>query len=328
MQTRTLGRSGIEVSAMGLGCWAIGGMYRHAGSACGWGPVDDAESVRAILRGIDLGITLFDTAACYGAGHSETILGRALAGRRDQVVIATKFGHRFDPAAHETLGDDTSAENLVASCEGSLRRLGTDRIDLLQFHCGKADIAVAMDLAPTLDRLVAQGKIRCYGWSTDDPDRAAAFAKTPHCAAIQQHLNMLEGRIETLEVAETHDLASLNRGPLGKGVLTGKFHHGDKLPETDVRHGWNTDTGALAEAIDAVDELRDVLVADGRSLTQAAIGWLWACSPVTIPIPGFKTVKQVEDSARALAFGPLAETQMRQIAEHLAGIGWERCRFA
>lgn len=329
MDKRTLGRSGIAVSAMGLGCWAIGGPYTNeTGAPVGWGQVDDAESIRAIRRGIELGITLFDTSACYGAGHSETILGQALEGRRDQVVIATKFGHRFDAARKCTLGSDVSPANLKASCAASLKRLQTDTIDLLQFHCGEAGIEAVDDLIAGLEALVEAGHIRAYGWSTDDPERAAAFAAGPHCCAVQQHLNILEGSIETLEVAERGNLASLNRGPLAKGVLTGKFADGATIAANDVRRKWEPEKGVLAEAIEIVEELRPVLSADGRSLAQAAIAWLWTCSDVTIPIPGFKTVKQVEDNARALDYGPLADIQMRQIAEHLCGIGWARCRFA
>ncbi len=329
MDKRTLGRSGIAVSAMGLGCWAIGGPYTNeTGAPVGWGQVDDAESIRAIRRGIELGITLFDTSACYGAGHSETILGQALEGRRDQVVIATKFGHRFDCDQKQVLGQDGSVDTLKASCAASLKRLRTDRIDLLQFHWGEAPLDGVDDLIAALETLVDDGMIRAYGWSTDDPQRAASFAAGPHCAAVQQHLNLFEGSIETLEVAEREGLASLNRGPLAKGVLTGKFKCGDAFAQNDVRHTWDTDKGALAEALEIIDELRPLLTGDGRSLAQAAMGWLWACSSVTIPIPGFKTVKQVEENAAALAYGPLTDIQMRQIAEHLCGIGWARSRFS
>jgi len=322
---RTLGRSGIQISAMGLGCWAIGGAYfSPQGKPNGWGETDDDESIRAVQRGIDLGVTFFDTAACYGAGHSERVLGKALAGRRDEVVIASKFGHQFDEQARRMGVDDPSPDNLRRSVEGSLQRLNTDRIDVMQFHLGGFDADEVGPLIEALEDLVAAGKIRCYGWSTDDPTRAAKFAEGKHCAVVQQQLNILEGNLETLAVAERENLASINRGPLAKAVLTGKFQRGDRMPDNDVRYRWDTTSGRVAEMIDTAQAIRDVLTADGRTPAQGAIGWLWARSDVTIPIPGFKTVQQVEDNAAALEKGALSEQQMTEIDRLLEEAGWKR----
>jgi len=130
---RQLGRSGIRISPMGLGCWAIGGPAWRGETPVGWGKVDDAQSIRAIHAALDLGITFFDTADVYGAGHSERVLGKALAGRRDQVVVATKFGNTFDEDTRQATGADASPEYIRAACEASLRRLNTDYIDLYQF---------------------------------------------------------------------------------------------------------------------------------------------------------------------------------------------------
>ena len=133
---RVLGRSGIEVSAIGFGCWAIGGPFSRDGSPAGWGEVDDDESAAALRRALELGITFFDTADVYGTGHSEQVLGRALAGHRDEVVIATKFGNVFDPARRAITGADASPGHIHQACRDSLARLGTDRIDLYQLHLG------------------------------------------------------------------------------------------------------------------------------------------------------------------------------------------------
>jgi aryl-alcohol dehydrogenase-like predicted oxidoreductase len=138
MQPRTLGRSGIAVSAMGLGCWGIGGPLWQGDRPFGWGQVDDRESVRAIRRAVDLGISFFDTADLYGAGHSEEVLGRALAGHRDEVVIATKWGHTFDPVTRQRGGADTTPGYVRRALAASLRRLGTDHVDLYQFHVADA----------------------------------------------------------------------------------------------------------------------------------------------------------------------------------------------
>lgn len=316
--TRTLGRSGIAVSGLGMGCWAIGGPAWRDGTPIGWGDVDDAESVRAIHKALDLGVTLFDTADIYGAGHSERVLGQALAGRRHQVVIASKFGQLFDEATRQAIGRDASPAHIRRACDASLRRLGTDYLDLYQFHIGDYDLARAAEVRETLEALVAAGKIRAYGWSTDDPARARLFAEGPHCASIQQRLNIFDGNAETLAVCEAANLASLNRGPLAMGLLTGKFTAESTIAENDVRFGWDFKAGTQAERLKKLDALREVLTQDGRTLAQAALGWLWARSEKTIPIPGFKTAAQVAENAAALRFGPLAPSQMQEI-ERLLG---------
>ncbi len=320
MFTRTLGRSGIEVSAMGLGCWAIGGPYTNPeGNPCGWGKVDDDASKRAIHRGIELGVTLFDTAACYGAGHSERVLGEALKGRRDKVVIATKFWHRFDEDAREVLGPYESPDEIASACEDSLRRLQTDYIDLYQFHQGNYDPDKAPAVREACEKLVEQGKIRYYGWSTDSPDRVAVFAEGRHCTAIQQRMNPFEGTRDTLRLCERENLASLNRSPLYKGLLSGKFSHDSTFAPDDVRHPhWDLKSGRQAEDLRRFQAIRDVLASDGRTAVQGALAWLWGLSDKTIPIPGFKTIQQVEENAGSMEFGPLTDEQMRQIDRLLA----------
>lgn len=328
MVRRVLGRSGIEVSGLGLGCWAIGGAYTAKGEHCGWGEVDDEESIRAVRRGVELGINFFDTAACYGAGHSEKVLGQALEGIRDQVVIATKFGHVFQEGSGDVDGDDPTVSNLERSVEASLRRMNTDRIDVLQFHMGGCDPQVAWPLVEKLEELVRAGKIRCYGWSTDDPERASLFAQGEHCAVVQHHFNLLEASGGMLEVLDRENLAGINRGPLAKGILTGKFNHQSRLPDNDVRRRWNTGEGDVANAIDAVEAIRPILEEDGRTPAQAALAWIWAHHPRTLPIAGFKTVTQVEENVQTLNQGPLSDDQMQRIEEKLNEIGWQRKRFA
>jgi aryl-alcohol dehydrogenase-like predicted oxidoreductase len=318
--TRQLGRSGLEVSALGLGCWAIGGpFWNEEGRPVGWGQVDDDESIRAIHHALDLGVTFFDTANVYGCGHSERILGIALAGRRDKVVIATKFGRVFNEETRKILGSDATPAHIRQACEASLRRLNTDYIDLYQFHLNDYDPAKANTVRDTLEDLVAAGKIRSYGWSTDYPDRARIFAEGPHCAAVQQRLNIFEGSEETLAVCEEFNLASINRGPLGRGLLTGKFTPDSKFPEDDLRRNWDFSGGEQAAGLQKLQAIRDVLTRDGRTLAQAALGWLWARSKQTIPIPGFKTVAQIEENVGAMQFGPLSDEQMQEIDKLSAG---------
>ncbi|MFB9236180.1 aldo/keto reductase [Plantactinospora siamensis] len=312
--TRTLGRSGIEVSAIGMGCWAIGGpLWGANGEPFGWGEVDDDESIRTIHRALDLGVTLFDTSSNYGAGHSERVLGRALAGRRDRAVIATKFGNRSDEATRRALGSDPSPAYAVASLEESLRRLGTDHVDLYQLHLGVLPASAALDLVDTLEDLVSQGKIRAYGWSTDFPDAARAFATAgPHCAAIQLDESVLADNAPLLGLCEELDLASLCRGPLAMGLLTGKYGPGGVRPGADDVRGvtpewlhWFDNGVPAPEWTDRVERIRRALTADGRTLAQGALGWLLARSPRIVPIPGCRTVAQAEENFGTLALGPL-----------------------
>ncbi|MGE5250871.1 MAG: aldo/keto reductase [Bacteroidota bacterium] len=317
--TRSFGRSGMEISALGLGCWAIGGPAWRDGRPIGWGQVDDEESIRAIHRAVDLGISFFDTASVYGCGHSERVLGRALAGKRHRVLIATKFGQVFIEETRQAVGYDLSPGHVRQSCEASLRRLGTDYIDLFQLHVKEVDPAGAVAIRDALEDLVSKGKIRFYGWSTDDPRNARLFAEGPHCAAIQQQLNILEGNTETLAVCEHFNLASINRSPLGMGLLTGKYTITTDIPADDVRSRRPAFQEQRAARLEKLEKIRGLLAEGGRTLAQGALGWLWARSPNTIPIPGFKTAAQIEENAGAMHFGPLSGDQMSRIAELLKG---------
>jgi aryl-alcohol dehydrogenase-like predicted oxidoreductase len=322
MMSRILGRSGIEVSDIGFGCWAIGGPFTMDGKPDGWGEVDDDESVAAVRRALELGVTFFDTADVYGAGHSEQILGQALAGHRDQVAIATKFGYTFDPAQQAITGQDATPEYVRQACRASLRRLGTDRIDLYQLHVGDLPADQAQEVAGALEDLVADGLIRGYGWSTDDPQRVSAFTGGAHCAAIQHEMNVLADAPAMLAECDRFGLASINRGPLAMGLLTGKYGRGSQLPPDDVRASqpWvgYFDGGHPAPAwLDRLDAIREVLTGGGRTLAQGALGWLLARSPRTVPIPGIRTVAQAEQNAAALRLGPLQPAEMEEIARLL-----------
>lgn len=323
---RTLGRSGIEISAMGLGCWAIGGPFWRGETPVGWGVVDDEESIRAIHRGLELGIDFFDTSDVYGTGHSERVLGRALAGRRERVVIATKFGNVFDEATRQVTGADASPAAVRQACEASLRRLNTDRIDLYQFHLGDHPLAEAGAVRDTLEALVAEGKIRSYGWSTDDPERARFFAEGEHCAAIQHQMNVLDDRAEMIGVVEQSNLASINRGPLAMGLLTGKYTATSRsLPLDDVRSErspqwmiYFKDGRPHPDWLKSLDAVRAILCSEGRTLAQGSLAWLWARTAQAIPIPGFRTVAQVEENCAAIARGPLTDEQMLEIDRALS----------
>jgi len=318
--TRTLGRLGVEVSALGMGCWAIGGPFWRGETPLGWGKVDDAESTRAIHKALDLGVTFFDTADVYGAGHSERVLGEALGRRRQGVVIATKFNSVFDENTRQVTGEDASARYVREACAASLRRLQTDYIDLYQFHNNGYPAEDAPAVRDALEALVTEGKIRAYGWSTDFPDRAEVFAAGPHCASIQFQLNVLADNAAVIAVCEKHGLAAINRGPLAMGLLTGKYTAESRPADDDVRGvkapewmGFFKNGMPGPDWLRKRDAVRQVLESGGRTLAQGALAWLWARSSRTIPIPGFRTVAQVEENAGALSKGPLSRDQTAEI---------------
>lgn len=322
---RVLGRSGIQVSAMGLGCWAIGGPFWNGDEPQGWGEVDDEESIRAIHCALDHGITFFDTANVYGAGHSELVLGKALAGRRSAVVIATKFSSIFDETTRQVTGQSAEPADIRSACEDSLRRLNTDVIDLYQFHNNGYPAEQGEPVRDALEALVQEGKIRAYGWSTDFPDRAEVFAQGPNCTSTQLQLNVLEDNAPMIALCEKYNLAAINRGPLAMGLLTGKYTAVTKPGIDDVRGekspGWMKyfkQGKPDPDWLEKVQAVRKILTLDGRTLSQGALAWLWARSRVAIPIPGFRTVAQVEENTRALELGPLPSDQFAEV-ERLMG---------
>jgi aryl-alcohol dehydrogenase-like predicted oxidoreductase len=321
---RKLGRSGIEVSALGMGCWAIGGPFWSGETPLGWGEVDDEESIRAIHAALERGVNLFDTANVYGAGHSERVLGRAIDGWRSKVVIATKFNSVFDETTRQVTGSDATPEGIRRACEESLRRLGTDYIDLYQFHDNGFPAEKAGPVREALEDLVRGGKIRAYGWSTDFPDRAEIFARGPNCTAIQLQLNVLDDNPAMIALCEGYNLAALNRGPLAMGVLTGKYTAGTKVAVDDVRGEKSPDwmkyfSGGRPnpEWLAKRDAVREILRSGGRTVAQGALAWLWARSPQTIPIPGFRTEAHVRENTGAMQYGPLKPEQMREIEKLL-----------
>ncbi len=320
METRRLGKSNLEVSAIGLGCWAIGGPWDVVNNGdrwpAGWGEVDDAESIRAIHAGLELGINFFDTAANYGTGHSEQILGQALAGKRDQVVIATKFGHVIDEEAKTMhADDDLIIPHVRQDCENSLRRLNTDYVDIYQLHQSNYAPEKAAELIDVLEELVQEGKIRWYGWSTDLPDRARVFAQGAHCTSIQFALNLAHDNVEIRQICAEYDLAGINKSPLSRGILTGKFSDGVSLSSTDHRSTWNFEEGVPQLRIQQLEAVREIITANGHTLAQGALAYILALDERMVPIPGFRTVRQVEENAKTLELGPLSDAQVAEIQQ-------------
>lgn len=322
-------RAGIETSALGLGCWAIAGKWNDPNASWEWHGTQDDESIRAIHAALAHGVTLLDTADVYGSGHSELVVGRALRaspGLRDRVVLATKFGHCFDEEQHTNLGrTDASPAYVRRAVEGSLRRLGTDRIDLYQLHVWEHPPERAGEVVEVLEALVREGKIRTYGWSTDVKAGVEAFARGPHCGAAQILANVFESNDRLIAFGEGKGLALLCRSPLAMGLLGGEYTRSDvRLPAGDVRTSnfewisWFKDGKANPNYARRLEAAREILQSGGRTLVQGALAWLWAKSPNLIPIPGFKSEKQAVENAKAMEKGPLTAEQLRQVAQLVA----------
>jgi len=318
MELRRLGRSGIQVSLLGLGTARMAGL--------GWredlAPQDPSQAkrdaVRQIQVAVDLGVTLFDTADNYGQGLSECILGEALRGRRDGVVVATKFGEEPMPDQEDPWSLD--AGSVERACEASLRRLGVECIDLYLLHRRDYPLERAPALMEVLEDLVRAGKIHYYGWSTDDVERARLFARGEHCIAIEHRLNVFNDNAAMLDLCREQDLASLNRVPLLMGVLTGRWSPETKLEQGDPRAQWFEDEGFL-KLLACAQQIEPYLTSDGRSYVQGALGWIWARSPLTIPLPGFRNTEQMQALVQARQFGPLPWDVMQAIAERVKSAG-------
>lgn len=303
---------------IGMGCWAIGGPFWFGEIAAGYSGADDAESLRAIHAAWDHGIRVFDTSAVYGAGHSERLLGEALAQRGDAVIVS-KFGHSIDAATRQLTGPRFDPSYVRWSVEQSLRRLDRDNIDVMLLHLNDLPVNDAEPAFETLEALVATGVIGSYGWSTDFPASAAAMARRLGFSTVQHAMNLFFDAPSMCRVAKEHGLSQLIRSPLGMGVLTGKFDDGRVVPGGDVRAGPPDRQGYFDAGRPRTDleqqmaAVRELLTVGGRTLAQGALCWLLAKGPGILPIPGAKSAAQAAENAGAMAFGPLPEPVMLEI---------------
>jgi aryl-alcohol dehydrogenase-like predicted oxidoreductase len=314
------------VSSLGLGCWALGGPMRAGDQPLGWGEFDRSETTAVIHAALDHGITLFDTSDAYGAGQGERLLGAALKGRRHDVVIATKFGYVPDEAAQDITRQRTDAAYVRLACEASLKRLGTEWIDLYQLHLGETGVEDAAAIADELEALCREGKIRSFGWSTGAPERAASWQLRAGFAELQFEINVLRDAPEMLVLLKpgAGGVAGLCRGPLAMGLLSGKYTSDSRLPVDSMRGttpDWMIyfrDGRPSAEFLERIATIRELLMVGGRTLAQGALCWLLARHPALIPIPGARSRAQLLENVGALAHGPLPDDIMRQLARLMA----------
>jgi aryl-alcohol dehydrogenase-like predicted oxidoreductase len=306
-----------------MGGWPIAGPFFAGEVQLGYAAIDDRDAVALLRRAADGGIRFFDTAAVYGAGHSETLFGEAF-GNRDDVVIATKFGPVFDEATKQVTGQDLTPDHPRLAVEASLRRLRRERIDLYQLHVNSAPPEAAAAIFDTLDGLVRAGKIGAYGWSTDFPASVEAVAPRQNFAAVQHTMNVFFDAPTMLATVERMGLISIDRMPLAMGVLGGEMGAGFAPPEDDIRRNsfdWMEyfRDGRVVPAFAArLEAVRELLQSGGRSVAQGALGWLWAKSKTTLPIPGFRSPRHADDTIGALARGPLPQAVMDEIEAVIA----------
>ena len=293
MKHITLGTNRLDVSRIGLGCMGMSAFYSGAGQ-------DDAGAIATIHRAIDLGVTFFDTAEIYGPYTNESLLGRACAGKREQVVIATKFGtilHRGDG----TRGLDGTAENIRLSVEGSLSRLGTDYIDLYYQH--RMDPGTPIEeTVGTLAELIAEGKIRNYGLSEAAPDTIRRANAVHPVAALQTEYSLWSRDVEAeiLPLLRELGIGFVPYSPLGRGFLTGTIRSLDQLEDTDFRKSNPRFQGDNLEANIRIVEEVDVVAAElGAKPGQVALAWLLAQGDDIAPIPGTKRIPYLEENVAA-----------------------------
>jgi aryl-alcohol dehydrogenase-like predicted oxidoreductase len=285
----------LEVSRIGLGTMGMSTAYTGAG-------IDDAGSIRAIQRALDLGVTLIDTAEVYGPYANEELVGRAISGRRDQVVLATKFGmisHAGSGPGHL----DSSPANIRTALEGSLRRLGTDYVDLYYQHRVDPDTPIE-DTVATLAELVAQGKVRHVGLSEAGPNTIRRAHAVHPITALQSEYSLWtrDPETTTLPVLRELGIGFVAYSPLGRGMLTGTVRSIDDLADTDFRRTNPRFTGEhFQHNLQSADEVRSVADEVGCTPAQVSLAWLLAQGDDIAPIPGTRRVARVEENVAALS---------------------------
>lgn len=286
---------GLQVSALGLGCMPMAGI-----GAAMYGRADHRESLATLERAIELGVTFFDTAEVYGPYVNEELLGQAIKGRRDRLVIATKFGFRIEDGAIR--GVDSSPENIRRACEGSLKRLGIDTIDLYYQHRVDPNVPIEETIG-AMSRLVEEGKVRYLGLSEAGADTIRRADATHPIAALQSEYSLWERGVEEeiLPLCQDLGIGFVPYSPLGRGFLTGLISQRSDLAEGDYRlNDPRYSEENFAKNLGIVDVVEQMAVAHRVSPAQIALAWLLAQGDDIVPIPGSKRRATLEDSMAAV----------------------------
>ena len=317
MERRQLGQHGPTVSAIGLGCMPMSGMY---------GAAADEEGIATIHRALELGVTLLDTADVYGHGHNEELVGRAIRGPRDEVVVATKFGNVFRPGEGMSGEIDGRPEYVRRACEASLGRLGIETIDLYQQH--RVDPATPVEeTIGALAELVNEGKIRWIGLSEARPEDIRRAAAVHPITSLQSEYSLLERGVEgeVLDTCEELGVGFLPFAPLVRGLLGGSLTPGRELDESDRRADDSMFPRVSPEHLAANAPLAETVraIADrhGATMAQVSLAWLLSRRPWIVPIPGTRHAEYVEDNAGAPAvrLTPEDEAQLDGLAAAVSG---------
>jgi aryl-alcohol dehydrogenase-like predicted oxidoreductase len=291
MQTRELGRSGLNVSAIGLGCMGISAAYGV--------PLSKGEGVKLVRDAVERGITFFDTAEVYGPFTNEEVVGEALRPFRDRVVIATKFGFDIDSDSRETRGVTSRPERIRQAVEGSLRRLGIETIDLLYQHRVDPDVPIE-DVAGTVRELIGEGKVRHFGMSEPGVQTLRRAHAVQPVAAVQNEYSLWWREPETsgmLDACDELRIGFVPYSPLGRGFLTGAIGKDTKLGENDFRRmSPRFAVGAIEQNLGFVDLLKRVAAEKRATPAQIALAWLLAQRPYVVPIPGTTKLDRLEEN--------------------------------
>lgn len=295
MQTRTLGRNGPVVSALGLGCMGMSAFYGGRG--------DDAAAIAVIHRALERGVTLLDTADMYGPHTNEVLVGRAIAGRRGQVVLATKFGVRLDPSDPQARGVDGRPEYVQAACEASLKRLGVEHIDLYYQHRVDPQVPIE-DTVGAMARLVEQGKVRWLGLSEAAPETIRRAHAVHPLTALQTEYSLWSREPEdngVLATVRELGIGFVPYSPLGRGFLTGAIRTPADFDADDYRrHSPRFQGDNFARNLALVEQVRALAAARGVTAGQLALAWVLARGEDLVPIPGTKRLAYLEENLGAL----------------------------
>jgi len=308
VEYREIGKTGVKVSAVGFGCWAMG--------ASGWGPVDDKESIEAVHKALDTGITFFDTAPGYGFGHSEQVLGKALGKRRKEIFLATKCGIDWDKDGR--IFRNSKPEYIRKDCERSLKNLKTDCIDLLQVHWPDEKVPLADTMGEML-KLQKEGKIRFIGVSNFSVEQMKECQKYVELVSLQPPYSMLNRTIEAeiVPFCLEQKISILAYSPIQQGLLTGKYTPDTTFPQDDMRAHNPLFKGEVFKIIlNTVDILRTIASKYNRTMTQFAINWVLCNPAVTVAIVGAKRPAQVQENAGGAGW-KISEEDLKRVNEIL-----------
>jgi aryl-alcohol dehydrogenase-like predicted oxidoreductase len=298
MQYRELGRTGIKVSVIGFGGWAIGGASEASGTPLGWGRTSDDDSLAAIRRARDLGVNFFDTSDSYGFGRSESLLGIVLSRTRNEVVMATKGG--VVRSSSGALQKDFSRQHIFHAVDGSLKRLRTDYIDLYQMHNPTIDDLRREEIQEAMEMLQDAGKVRFWGVSVSTPEEGLEIVQRGWGHALQVLYNVLNQApaSELFPAAKEKGYGIIARVPLASGLLTGKFRTDSSFGADDIRQNFLTPR-RLEEALARVDEAKSIIGGTARTLAEGALRFVLADDAVSTAIPGARSARQVEMNVAA-----------------------------